>query len=396
MRVLPMWMMTLLVLLASPRVADACGGMLFKDHEQRPGGMSDQQVLIAHTPEQTVVVVSVGYVGAKGDFAFLFPLQKPTSQVLDADKSLFAQLEEETATRIIVEDATAPPPPESGGCGCMGGAMDAKSAGVERGGGAPSVVIHDRGQTQTYEYVVIGGDDAQTVSAWLEKEGFKAPEAFRAAIDGYLAKGWLFLAAKLLVTAPEGNLAPLELHFADLALETLAYPFGMSAQSLAPGSRVSVTLYLAGPTPFMPIDYAVGPIDETRLVATSPVDSNYEDVFAEQAKSGTMVLEYGAVGRNPLTYMEGKTTKTVAKLLGEQGALLRLRTSLSAEQLKDSGFRRAEVGEATQTNVHRVVWSGERRAIAEKSGSALYGWLVVMAAMAIRRRAAIARRSRVG
>lgn len=395
MRVLPLWMMTLVVLLASPRIADACGGMLFENHEQRPGGMSDQQVLIAHAPAETVVVVSVGYVGAKGDFAFLFPLQKPTSQVLDGDKSLFAQLEEETAPRVIVEDATQPPPPSSGGCACGGGG-GAKSAGVDRSGGAPSVVIHDRGQTQTYEYVVIGGDDAQTVSAWLEKEGFKAPEPFRAAIDGYLAKGWLFLAAKLLVTAPEGNLAPLELHFADLPLETLAYPFGMSSQSLAPGGRVSVTLYLAGPSPFMPIDYPVGPINATRLVATSPVDSNYEDVFAEQAKAGGMVLEYGAVARNPFTYMEGKTAKTVGQLVGEQGALLRLRTSLGAEQLRDSGFRPAEASEATQTNVHRVVWSGSRPKVAEKSGAAFYGWLVVAAGMAIRRRAMIARRSRVG
>ncbi len=373
-----------LLVTAGTRTAEACGGMIFKDHEQRPGGMSDQQVLIAQRIDKTVMVVSVGYVGATSDFAFLFPLQKPTSQVRDADPSLFEVLEEETAPRVIVEDATQPPPPSGGGCGCLGagGAKSADTAGAR----APTVVIHERGKTETYEYVIIGGDDAQTVSAWLEKEGFKAPAELQAAIDGYLAKGWVFLAAKLLVSAAEGNLAPLELTFRELPLEELTYPFGLSAHSLAPGSRVSVTLYLMGPAPFLPVDYEVAPIDRARLVATSAVDSNYEDLFKKQTEGGGMVLEFGAIGHNPFGSMQSKTAKTLFEMFGEGAALLRLRTQLGAAQLKDSGFRPADATEAKQTNVHSVVWSGDRPALPEPSGSALSGWLVLAAATIARRR----------
>lgn len=379
-------LLTLFLTLFLAPSAHACGGMLFENHESRPGGMSDQQVLIAHTPDETIVVLSVAYTGASGGFAFLMPLQKATSNVRDGDANLFAQLEDETAPRVIVEDATREPPPQSGGCACGGGAAKSGAAYATRAGG-PSVVVVDRGQTQTYDYVVIGGDDAQTVSTWLEQEGFQAPAAFQTAIDAYLAKGWLFLAAKLRAAAPEGHLAPLELHFADLSLETLTYPFSMSAHSLAPKSRVSVTLYLVGQRPFLPVDYAVAPIDAKRIAAVSPADSNYEQVFEEQTRDGSMVLEYGARGVNPFEVMSGETAKRIARLLGEgadKGALVRLRAELSPEQLKDAGFRAAKGSEAQQTNVHRVVWRGGG-ALPAKSDATFLGWILI-GAMAIARR----------
>lgn len=382
MRFAMMCALVALSLVFVPKPARACGGMLFKDHESRPGGMSDQQVLIAHTPAKTVIVVSVGYAGSGGDFAFLLPLQKATSQVLDGDREIFVQLEEETAPRVIVEDATVAPPASSGGCACGGGA--AKSGADYAAGPSRSVVVHDRGQTQTYDYVVLGGDDAKSVSAWLTKEGFQAPPSFQQAIDGYLSKGWLFLAAKLLAPAPEGNLAPLELHFDDVSLETLTYPFGMSAQSLAPHGKVGITLYLAGPRAFLPVDYAVAPIRAEGLVATSAVESNYDELFAEQAAKGGMVLEYGGAV-NAFSLMDGKTAKTVSGLMGSTGTLTRLRARLSAEQLADAGFRVAVGEEAQQTNVHRVVWRGDGAAL-PKSGSLALGWLLVWAIAIARRR----------
>ena len=46
-----------------PAVAWPCGAMVFPQHEERPGGMSDQELLVAFAADQTVLVASAGYEG---------------------------------------------------------------------------------------------------------------------------------------------------------------------------------------------------------------------------------------------------------------------------------------------------------------------------------------------
>ncbi|MBW2463994.1 MAG: DUF2330 domain-containing protein, partial [Deltaproteobacteria bacterium] len=103
-----------------------------------------------------------------------------------------------------------------GGCGCpYGRAADDVAGGVSDGGSPPDgdVIVHDRGSTATYDYVVVGGTEGGSIVEWLSDNGFAVPADYQATIDEYVAEDWLFMAAKVSEAGTEGTLAPLEMHF---------------------------------------------------------------------------------------------------------------------------------------------------------------------------------------
>ena len=86
-----------------PAVAWPCGAMVFPQHEERPGGMSDQELLVAFAADQTVLVASAGYEGIDpAAFAFLLPIAAEPTEVRDADPALFIALDDESAPRVSI------------------------------------------------------------------------------------------------------------------------------------------------------------------------------------------------------------------------------------------------------------------------------------------------------
>lgn len=359
--------------IAHAPAAHACGGMVFPAHEERAGGMSDQELFVAFGDEQTVLVASAGYEGVDAaDFAFLLPLASNPAEVRDADPALFIALDEHSAPRISIHLDEGEP--SGGGCGARAGGPpgDANEQGFGDDG---EVMVHQRGQTATYEYVVIGGDTGSAVADWLTDEGYPLPADYAAAIDPYVSDGWFFFAAKVLPEAPAGALAPIELHLPASPPEAFEIPLALAAHSLPPAQPLRITTYLWADGALLPEGYPAEPIDESELVALSDTESNYaelERAVLESDPEGAWIidasraidaaeLEYAyeealGAGRADPTTSNGAFVRDFAERLSlGSGQLTRIRTELRADQLRDMPLRRS--AGTNVTNDHAVTFT---------------------------------------
>ena len=349
---------TALSLTHSP-VAQACGGMVFPAHETRVGGMSDQEIFVAFGDEATVLVASAGYQGVDAaDFAFLLPLASNPTEVRDGDPSLFIALDEHSApsVSIFLDEGDEP---SGGGCGAQAGNSRGDfSNGGDEGGG--DVMVHQRGQTATYEYVVVGGDTGSAVADWLTDEGYPLPADYAAALEPYVSDGAFFFAAKVLPEAQSGALAPIELHLPASQPEAFEIPLGLAAHSLAPDEPLRITAYFWFEGALLPEGYASQAIDADELVATSDSESNYtelERAVLESDPQGAWVIDMSRVtleeqleaaysnavdaGRADPETSDGRyVAELFARLGTSEGHLTRVRTELRAEQLRDMPLRR--------------------------------------------------------
>ncbi len=384
-----------LALFAPSQPAEACGTMIFVSHAERPGGMNGQELFLSLGPDAATLVLSASFIDADGDKAFLLPLREAPTDVRDADDSLFAALDVGTVPVVTIEEDYDEPV----GCGPLPG-NDRVSFGSEDN----DVEVLARGSTQTYDYVVVGGDTGSALADWLNTSGFGVPEQFNAALDAYVADGWYFLAARVNAGAREGRLAPLELQLPAIPGAT-TIPFGIGAYALAPEDSLDVTLYVAAQGSMLPQNYAVARIDPAELEATSESSSNYTELFeAAIGEGSTWVVEYSDPSWRPSdlewwvngdeelgVYIEGEVDEAwvaefSARLGYEQARLTRLRARLGAAELVDM-----ELTPAAELNVGRhfyVSWdpdAGEAEGCSLRSGS-LGGLPVLLVLILVRRR----------
>lgn len=398
------------------RPTAACGAMVFEQHDERLGGMSGQEVALLVTPTVTRLVVSAGYVDNTGDFAFLLPVGAGPDEVVDGDPRLFYALDEGLAPRITIVDYTSPSS-DGGGGGCGCGAADA--GGGAGGEQATNVVVVQRGQTDTYDYVVVGASGETSVADWLSAEGFAVPQDYAAAIDTYVGDGWLFLAARVRPDAGErdGVLAPLELAFPGTTADNVVIPFGISAWSLPPDGGLGITLYVLSDGGAAPANYDVVGIASSDVAATSPTTSNYAQVFDSAlagVSDGAFVLEARRelLGYESLsgwveaamadgTLPEGlpATARTVADFeadartaLGGPLRIARFRTRLMATQLRDLQLETAAFTEVSDS--YYLEWYGSSSAAGDDAGVEVGAFWVGLLAIGFTMGAGLRRRVR--
>jgi hypothetical protein len=339
--------------------------------EEGGGNLVDQEILIASGAERTVLVVRVGYSDAgKGDFAFLLPIQKAPVAVYDGDPNLFQGLGAKTVPRVTILQESGAGSGQSGCCGALGGM---KTAGAGAPGGANEVEVIERGETNTYEYAVVGGKDAGTLAEWLEKEKFVPLEGTQAALDEYVRGKWLFLAAKLKPKGPRGSLAPIEIQLPAIPVEELRYPLGLSAQSVPPTKQLEVLLYLMTIGSALPANYGVARIKSTELRALSATESDYKEISNKKLATGDFLIEYGAGEvktdevfnweKPPASTPEGDKPPPLAesyeKLFPQPFSLVRLHARLGATALKDMQFKTVGAEDVKQSNVFVVYHSSK-------------------------------------
>jgi hypothetical protein len=349
--------------------------MVFPAHEQRVGGMSDQELLVAFTASETVLVASAGYQGVDAaTFAFILPLASNPSDVRDADPALFIALDEHAAPRIAIylDEGDA----AGGGCGTTrsGGANDFAEAGGEGGGDEGDVMVHQRGQTATYEWVVVGGDTGNAVADWLTAEGYPLPADYAAALEPYVTDGRFFFAAKVLADADSGALAPIELHLPASPPEVFEIPLAIAAHSLPPDESLGITAYFWADGALLPEGYASQVVTHGEVRALSESESNYAELEREILdgdpqgawiidQSGITILEqlqnaYGTAldfGRaDPQTSDGAFVPAFFARLGASEGHLTRVRTELRADQLRDMPLRRS--ADTLHDNYYELTW----------------------------------------
>jgi hypothetical protein len=103
----------------------------------------------------------------------------------------------------------------------LGGAM---------AGSAPDVLATV--QLGPIEAVTLAASDAEGLRVWLADNGFQLSPAVTELLEGYVDRGWYFVAMRLTGDAPlEGGLDPLRFRFES---DTLVYPLDLSRAAASP------------------------------------------------------------------------------------------------------------------------------------------------------------------
>lgn len=387
----------LAVLPTSP--ARACGGMLFPEHSERVGGMSEQELVVAFTPEHTVLIASAGYQGATAAPAFILPLGLKPELVGQANPGFLAALDELTAPEIhiTVEDGDS----QRGLCGS---AVSDKSGGDFNGDDRGDVMVVERGVTTDYDWVLVAGDTGSSLADWLAANGYTLPADYAAALQPYLDAGDLIFAAKLKSDAAAGTTAAIELQFPKLEPGAFSIPFALAAQSLPPDKQLSITTYLIALGGLLPANYDAAEIDRDDVIALSASESNYQTVYDAQVGRPAWVIDASTTDITPtaisdaLTAMEedhslppgtdrDSVFATVDEVLFAGARVTRIRTSLGAADLHDMTLTRV-----TGTDVSRELFlardtsAGQECAIDRTRGTPLVVLLTPLLLLMRRRR----------
>ncbi|MBA3546639.1 MAG: DUF2330 domain-containing protein [Nannocystis sp.] len=335
--------------------AHACGGMVFPEHSERVGGMSEQELFVAFTPDSTVLLASAGYKGATGSPAFILPLPAEPTMVSQAGTGVLLALDELSAPSVSISRASD----NSGGGFCGGSLNDAGGLGNggERGDG--DIMVLQRGSTADYDYVVVGGDTGEDITAWLATAGYVLPADYGAALTPYVDSGNFIFAAKVKSSAADGALAPIELHLPPGDPAAFAIPFGLAAHSLPPGESLTITAYVLATGTVVPGNYGARAIDRAALVADSETESNYQALYDEAvAEAGGAWVVDASFGEFATTDLTRALDSAIAAGRADSadrpgvaafadrvpltGArLTRFRTTLGAEQLHDMTLTKA-------------------------------------------------------
>ena len=98
-------------------------------------------------------------------------------------------------------------------------------------GGAPPEVL-DRVQLGPIEAVTLAASDTAGLEAWLAGNSYDLAPEVSALLDGYVSRGWFFVALKLTGDAPlDGDLDPIRFRF---PTDELVYPLELSRAAASP------------------------------------------------------------------------------------------------------------------------------------------------------------------
>jgi hypothetical protein len=224
-----------LALLLAPTAVWADGGFFPPQH---PMEEPDQMALLSWQDGQETMLLQVSFAGQDPDFAWLVPLPAEP-QVEEGPFGVFSDLQALTARLELRDEIWLS---RDSGLEEKGVQL---SAPTEAGTG---VSVLQWKQVGLLETTVLTARKGWELEFWLTDHGYTVPPGAATLFDGYLQKGWVFLAMRVNVrpllmeegSPVEGLVQPLLLHFSS---PEWVYPLRISALN---GSPSQITLYLAG------------------------------------------------------------------------------------------------------------------------------------------------------
>ena len=190
-----------------------CAGLF---HEEGKLAKSDaQHVVFSQDGGSTIVEYLVQYSGDAKSFGWVIPIFGEFQNLQDGDSSRFEDLISKTQPKVVWQydndDYTAPK-----SCACrrelaMKGSFN---AGAGDTGTLSNVAVITEGFTGTYEYTVLDADDGESLTAWLDTNGWSVGST-GPSLDAYAAEDDVYFIAIGLQEMPEdaedGYLPPLEI-----------------------------------------------------------------------------------------------------------------------------------------------------------------------------------------
>jgi hypothetical protein len=163
------------LLVASDVRADGC--FVFRWNKQKDINEPTQKAIIVHDQGREDLVLQVKYDGPVEDFGWLIPVPG-LPEVRKGSMECFYELSKLTQEHFR----------ENHGM----------TEGMTRGaGGAEAVKVIEIKTVGAYEVAVIAAGNAASLSEWLEAHEFVFPKEKQDVVDGYIKKGWYFVAARI-------------------------------------------------------------------------------------------------------------------------------------------------------------------------------------------------------
>lgn len=215
----------LIALFASPQVAGACAALFSPEAQVR---QSAQRIIFAVDRAAGTVeaYVSVNYVGAAENFAWIVPL--PNNPQVDViEPATFNALELATNPRFRFPARNCPEL-------ALGG------AGAPAGAPRDGVQVLQQGQVGPFDFSVVGGANGGELTTWLRDNGYRVTAPMEPLIDSYTDMGMVFLAMKLQGGKESGDIKPVKMVFkADQAM----IPLRLAAVGAEPGTELLVWVF---------------------------------------------------------------------------------------------------------------------------------------------------------
>ncbi len=309
-----------LVLLPAP--ASACGGMFCSNGNINPASPVDQsaeRILFDINGDGTITTtVQIAYAGEPSAFAWIVPVPS-VPEVRDGDIDVLNRLDQATQMPVLLPQPEACPFTNSSansGFGC--GDVSEDSATSLRGGGTnesadgqkSAVTVYASSFTNTYEFSVIGAQNADDLVEWLQENEYNVSDNMIPVMQPYSSDGMVFLALKLRAETSENNLAPIEMTYeADFPM----VPLQLTAVAAQP--LMGIQVFIAGRTAYAPADAAWARPNTDEMVFDQFGTSNYFEWVARtasQAEGRHFVVE--AVGKATTLGITGFNTKTITRL----------------------------------------------------------------------------------
>lgn len=255
--------------------------------------LAEQRAFIFREKDKQHLVLSIQYDGAVGEFAWIIPVEsKPEVDVLAG--APFTELRKMTR----IQEPVAPT-----------GALRAPATAATEA----SVQVLERKEAGPYDLAVLRASNTGGLYEWLKKNGFKLDKNSRGALDSYVTRNFVFVAARIRPGSQQnqtvaerlrsGTIAPLHMAY---KTPQLSYPLRVTSGN--PGVS-HMELYVLNPT-------------RSDFGALEPVKFR----LTPQGSKGFRIS-----GPANLANPEGEFP-TIRKLIPKGGTLVKLEGDLSDEQ----------------------------------------------------------------
>lgn len=196
----------------APAAACACGGVA-----PAPGSdvaVGEEHAIVSWDGELQRIDLLLGVLTTATETGLVFPTPSPATVTL-GDRADFEAIGRVTTPRRVEEPDW----------------WTFRAPGDGSSAGAPPTVL-DRVQLGPVEAVTLAATDTAGLEAWLAENSFALSPEVSALLEGYVERGWYFVALRLTGDVPlEGGLDPLRFTFAS---EELVYPLELSRAATSP------------------------------------------------------------------------------------------------------------------------------------------------------------------
>jgi hypothetical protein len=281
----------------APAGACACGGVA-----PSPGSevaVGEERAIISWQGGIEQIDLLLGVVSTEAETGLIFPTPSPATVSL-GDRADFDAIDRVTTPERIEEYDW----------------WSFRSPGDGASAGAAPTVL-DVVQLGPIEAVTLAASDSAGLETWLTDNDFALSPEVTALLDGYIERGWFFVALRLTGDAPlEGGLDPLRFRF---ETDELVYPLELSRAATSPqtvrlfvfGDHRQRVSFVGAGTPSASFTSWAAPVSDTEVAAFGAFLTVFELYFADPSSQILGDLEFADTLSDDVTGTEYRVSVPV-------------------------------------------------------------------------------------